>query len=64
MFTKLGSSMKAAIYYGIALSLILLLALLSQGLGEIVLTIAMFTPLAAVLLMQFVVTREGSTLAG
>lgn len=64
MFTQLGSSMKAAIYYGIALSLILLLALLGQGLGEIVLAIAMFTPLAAVLLMQFVVTRDGTTRAG
>jgi uncharacterized protein len=64
MFKHLSSLMKAAIYYGIALSLILLLALLGQGLGENVLAIAMFTPLAAVLLMQLVVTRDGTTRAG
>ena len=64
MFKQLSSFMKAALYYGIALSLILLLALMGQGLGETVLAIAMFTPLAAVLLMQFVVTRDGTTRVG
>ena len=64
MFKQLSSFMKAALYYGIALSLILLLALMGQGLGETVLAIAMFTPLAAVLLMQFVVTRDGTTRDG
>ncbi len=33
MFTQLGSFTKAAIYYGLAFALILLLALLGQGLG-------------------------------
>jgi membrane protease YdiL (CAAX protease family) len=35
--------------------------LLGQKLGESILAIAMFSPLAAVLLMQFVVTRDGGT---
>jgi membrane protease YdiL (CAAX protease family) len=33
-------------------------------LGEVILAIAMFTPLVAVLLMQFVVTRDGTTRDG
>ena len=61
MFNQLSSLMKATLYYGIALSLILLLALLGRGLGESILAIAMFTPLAAVFLMQLGVTRDGIT---
>jgi membrane protease YdiL (CAAX protease family) len=64
MLNQLSSLMKATIFYGLALSLILLVALLGQGLGEMVLVFAMFTPLAAVLLMQFVLTRDGTTRAG
>jgi membrane protease YdiL (CAAX protease family) len=64
MFNQLSSLMKAKLYYGIALSLILLLALLGERLGEVILAIAMFTPLAAVLLMQFVVTGDGATREG
>ena len=64
MFNQLSSVMKAAIFYSIALGLILLLTLLGQGLGEAVLALAMFTPLAAVLLMQLVITRDGTTRAG
>lgn len=64
MFTQLGSFTKAAIYYGLAFALILLLALLGQGLGGGILAIAMFTPLTAVLLMQWVVTRDGATRTG
>ena len=64
MFSQLSSLTKATLYYGIAFSLILLLALLGRGLGEVILAIAMFTPLAAVLLMQFVVTRDGTSRAG
>jgi membrane protease YdiL (CAAX protease family) len=64
MFNQLSSLAKATIFYGLALGLILLLALLGQGLGEMILVFAMFTPLAAVLFMQFVVTRDGSTRAG
>ncbi|HEX2993644.1 MAG TPA: CPBP family intramembrane glutamic endopeptidase [Anaerolineales bacterium] len=64
MFKQLSSLSKATLFYGIALGLILLLALLGQGLGESILAIAMFTPLLAVLLMQFVLTRDGTTRAG
>ncbi len=64
MFNQLSSLMKAALFYGLAFGLILLLALLGQGLGEVILVIAMFTPLAAILIMQFVVTRDGTTRAG
>lgn len=64
MFKQLSSLSKATLFYGIALGLILLLALLGQGLGEAILAIAMFTPMAAVLLMQFVLTRDGTTRAG
>jgi membrane protease YdiL (CAAX protease family) len=63
MFNQLSSLMKAALFYGIAFGLILLLALLGQGLGGAILAIAMFTPLMAVLLMQFVVTHDGTTRA-
>ena len=64
MFNQLSSLKKATLFYGIALSLIVLVALLGQGLGESILAIAMFTPLAAVLLMQFVVTRDGTSRDG
>ena len=64
MFNQLSSLMKATLFYSIALGLILLLVLLGQGLGESILALVMFTPLSAVLLMQFVVTRDGTTRAG
>jgi membrane protease YdiL (CAAX protease family) len=64
MFNQLGSLMKATLFYGFAFGLILLLTLLGQGLGGSILPIAMFTPLAAVLLMQLVVTHDGTTRAG
>jgi membrane protease YdiL (CAAX protease family) len=56
--------MKATLFYGFAFGLILLLALLGQGLGGAIAPIVMFTPLAAVLLMQLVVTHDGTTRAG
>ena len=64
MFNQLSSLMKATLFYSITLGLILLLVLLGKGLGDAVVPLAMFTPLAAVLLMQFVVTRDGTTRAG
>ena len=64
MFRQISSLSKATLFYGIALGLILLLALLGKELGETILAVAMFTPLAAVLLMQFVVTRDGTTRDG
>jgi membrane protease YdiL (CAAX protease family) len=64
MFDQLSSLMKATIFYSFALGLIFIFALLGQGLGEMILILAMFTPLAAVLLMQFVITHDGTTRAG
>jgi membrane protease YdiL (CAAX protease family) len=64
MFNQLSSLMKASLYYLIALTLALLVALFGQGLGERSATLSMFTPLAAVLLMLLVVTRDGYTRAG
>jgi membrane protease YdiL (CAAX protease family) len=64
MFNQLSSLMKATLYYGIALGLILLVALLGRGLGEALLALAMLTPLVAVLLMQLIVTRDGTTRDG
>jgi membrane protease YdiL (CAAX protease family) len=64
MFKQLSSLKKAALFYVIVLGLILLLALLGQGLGETLLAIAMFTPLVAVLIMQFIITRDGTTRDG
>ena len=64
MFRHLSGISKATLFCGFSLGLILLLALLGQGLGEAILAIAMFTPLAAVLLMQFVVTHDGTTRTG
>ena len=64
MFTQRTVLMKAALYYGIAFGLILLLALFELGLGRWILAIAMLTPLTAVLLMLLVVTRDGYTRTG
>jgi len=64
MFNQLSSLMKAALFYGIAFALILLMVLLGQGLGGSVVALAPITALAAVLLMQFVVTHDGTTRAG
>lgn len=64
MFSQLSSLMKATVFFGFAFGFILLLALLGQGLGEAIAPIVMFTPLAAVLLMQLVVTHDGNTRAG
>jgi membrane protease YdiL (CAAX protease family) len=64
MFNLPGSFMKASLYYLIAFALALLSAIFGQGLGERINLITMFTPLAAVLLMLLVVTRDGYTRAG
>jgi uncharacterized protein len=64
MFTQLTDLTKAFIFYGFAFTLTLILALLPPSLGEIVLLLAMFTPLIAVLLMLLVVTRDGYSKAG
>jgi membrane protease YdiL (CAAX protease family) len=64
MFTQVGSFTKASLYYLIAITLAWLVALFGQGLGERSAILTMFTPLAAVLLMLLVVTRDGYTRAG
>ena len=64
MFNQLSSLMKAALFYGIAFALILLMVLLGQGLGGSIVALAPITASAAVLLMQFVVTHDGTTRAG
>ena len=63
MFKQLSSSMKASLFYLIAFSLALLVATLGPWLGDVSF-LSMFTPMTAVLLMLFVVTREGYTRAG
>jgi uncharacterized protein len=63
MFNQLNSSMKATVFYLIAFGLAVLVAALAPWLGD-VRFLSMFTPMTAVLLMLFVVTREGYTRAG
>lgn len=64
MSHQLSRLMKATLFYVIALGLNLLLVLFGQGLSGGITAIAMFTPLMAILLMQFVVTQDGRTRAG
>jgi membrane protease YdiL (CAAX protease family) len=64
MFRNLSDLTKAGAFYFLAFSLALVVAFLSQVLGEGVLLISMFTPLIAVMLMFFVVTRDGYSRAG
>lgn len=64
MFTHLTDLTKAFIFYGLAVTLAAIVAPLHSSLGEGVLLLAMFTPLASVLLMLLVVTRDGYSKAG
>ena len=64
MFNQLNSLTKATLFYLIALTLAVLLAVFGQGMGNWITAITMLTPLTAVLLMLLVVTREGYTRAG
>lgn len=64
MFTHFSNLAKAFWFYVIAFGLCLIVALLSSVLGEATPLVAMFTPLTAVLLMFFVVTRDGYSRAG
>src|SRR5215212_2686743 len=63
MFKQLSSLMKASLFYLIAFGLAVLVAALAPWLGDVSF-LSMFTPMTAVLLMLFVVTREGYTRAG
>jgi membrane protease YdiL (CAAX protease family) len=64
MFRNLSDLTKASIFYSLVFGLALAVVLLSEALGEGVLLISMFTPLTAVMLMFFVVTRDGYSRAG
>jgi membrane protease YdiL (CAAX protease family) len=64
MFRNLSSRVKAGIFYALAFGLSLGVALLSPVLGEATPLVAMFTPLTAVLLIFFVVTRDGYSKTG
>jgi membrane protease YdiL (CAAX protease family) len=64
MFRNLSDLVKAGIFYALAFGLALAVAFLSPVLGEDILLISMFTPLMAVLLMFFIVTRDGYSRAG
>lgn len=64
MFTQLNHLMQAGLYYLIAFTLAVLVAVFGQGLGERSAILTMFTPLAAVLFMLLVVTRDGYTRTG
>lgn len=65
MLTRLSSYTKAGIFYGLAVGLAVVVALLASALGADGAGILnMLTPLAAVLLMPLVVTRDGYGKAG
>ena len=64
MFKQLSSFMQASLFYLIAFTLALLIALFGQGLGEASGPASMVTSLIAVLLMLLVVTPEGYSSAG
>lgn len=59
MFRNLSDLTKAGVFYALAFCLVTAVALLSNRMGEGVLIISMFTPLAALLILFFVVTRDG-----
>lgn len=59
MFTSLSAIRKAAIFYGLALGLCVALSIVLRSTGETAAVLAMLTPFTAVMLMQFVVTRDG-----
>jgi len=62
MFKHLTDLTKAAAFYGITFALVLAIALLSRGdasSGNLANMLSMLAPLAAVLLMLLVVTRDG-----
>lgn len=64
MFRNLSDLVKAGIFYALTFGMALVVASLSRTLGEGVLIISMFTPLVAVLLMFFVITRDGHSKTG
>ena len=63
MFTQLTNLEKALLYYIIAFGLCLGITFMAPLLGSRITEIIMFTPLAAVLLMLLVITRDGYSAA-
>jgi membrane protease YdiL (CAAX protease family) len=59
MRTKLSHAAKAGLFYGLALGLAVVVASNAASLGERSVLLNMLTPLAAVLLMLLVITRDG-----
>ncbi|MCC6456016.1 MAG: CPBP family intramembrane metalloprotease [Caldilineaceae bacterium] len=59
MFTQIGSVTKAALYYVVAFALAVVVAMFGERLGDVSRIVSMFTPLAAVLIMLLLVTRDG-----
>lgn len=64
MFSQLSNSMKATLFYAIAFTLVLVVALFGQRLGELSAMLSMCTSLAAVLIMLLVVTPDGYSKEG
>ena len=64
MLHNLSDLTKALLFYGLAIGLMTAACLLYPVLGETVVVVAMYTPLAATLLMLLIVTPDGRTKAG
>jgi uncharacterized protein len=64
MLPQIGSVTKAGLYYVITFVLAVVVAMFGERLGEMSRLVSMFTPLAAVLIMLLVVTRDGYRWAG
>jgi membrane protease YdiL (CAAX protease family) len=64
VFPHLSDRAKAASYYALALGLCFALSFAMRSSGQAAAALAMFTPLATVLLMQLLVTRDGWSRAG
>jgi len=64
MFTHLTNTTKSLVFYAIALTLALAVALIPGDIGQLRGLLYMLTPAVAVLIMLLVVTRDGYTRAG
>ena len=59
MFTHLRATTKATLFYILAFGMVLAVALFSESMGEMAGLVSMFTSLAAVLIMIFLITPDG-----
>jgi len=64
MYSNLTNNKKAIIFYAVTLTLAIAVALMAPVIGDMVRIVSMLTPLAAVLIMLLVVTRDGYSRAG